>query len=220
MRLWATLLLAALLCASAAGAEAGRDGFRVIDSERGITVSVRDEPGRELPTFRGQGVIEGHVLYVLAVVLDVEGALEWAEGADETAVLRELDPRTHLIYTRTDTPWPVSDRDMVMKREVDVLEAGSSFRLRMQCIPRGVPKRDGVIRVTDCSSEFVLTKVDETHTSIDYLVNVDPGGNLPSFIINWAARSVPFKTLVRLEEQVKKTQSRYRPHAELWASAR
>ena len=51
-------LLALLWCTTAAG-DASDQGWRVLEQERGITVSARDEPGRELPTLRGQGIIEG-----------------------------------------------------------------------------------------------------------------------------------------------------------------
>src|SRR5262245_54835242 len=127
-------LCVALWCASATAAgEANAGAWRVLGQQRGITVSVRNEPGRELPTFRGQGVIEGNVLLVLAIVLDVEAATQWAEGADEVALVREIDARTQVIYTRTDTPWPVSDRDIIMKRRTEVLRAGEAFRLHLEC---------------------------------------------------------------------------------------
>ena len=209
-----------LLLASIATADSSNAGFRVIDSERGITVSVRDEPGQELPTFRGQGVIEGNVLYVLSVVLDAEGAMEWAEGADEVALLREIDARSHLIYSHTDTPWPVTDRDMIFKRKIEIVRPGTEFRLDLSCVREGKAEREGIIRVTDCSSTFVLRKIDETHTEIDYQVHIDPGGSLPKWLIAWASRKVPFDTLINLEGHVKKTRAKYAGSARSWASAR
>lgn len=216
-----TWLLALLMgaFASSSQADSASAGFRVVDTERGITVSVRDEPGQNLPTFRGQGVIEGDVLYVLSVVLDAEGAMEWAEGADEVQTLKQLDARVHLLYSHTDTPWPVTDRDMVIKRKVEVVKPGSEFRIALECVNEGKPVRDGIIRVTDCVSAFTLRKIDANHTEIDYIVHIDPGGSLPKWLIAWASRKVPFDTLINLEAYVKKTRSRYAPTAKAWASA-
>ena len=215
------LLVPVVLLASTVLADSSKDGWHVIDQERGITVSARDEPGRDLPTLRGQGIIEGDVLLVLSIVLDAEGSTEWAEGADEVKMVKEIDPRTHIIYTRTDTPWPVSDRDMFMKRVTEVVKAGEEFRLSVVCLPNERPEREGVIRIKDCDSHFVLRKVDANHTAIEYQVNVDPGGSLPKFLIRWASRKVPFDTLINLEEFAKKAQSRarYAHDMSLWASA-
>jgi len=220
MRPGSAVMVGTLLMSSLTAADASEPGWRVVDSERGITVSVREQPGQELPSFRGQGIIEGHVLDVLSVVLDAEGAMEWAEGADEVAILRELGPRLHLIYSHTDTPWPVTDRDMVMKRKVEVVKPAEVFRLEIECVDEGKAPREDIIRIHDCSSAFMLRKVDETHTSIDYQVRVDPEGSLPKWLVAWAARKVPFDTLVNLEAHVKKTRARYRSTSQAWASAR
>ncbi len=202
-----------------AAAHASEDGWRVVASERGITVSVRHEPGRGLPAFRGQGTIEGDVSYVLSVVLDTEGALAWAEGTDHMATLRELDPRQHLIYSHTSTPWPVRDRDMIMRRKVEVVKPGEAFRLRLDCVKEGKAPIVGCIRIQVCSSEFMLRKVDAEHTLIDYQVRIDPRGILPKWFVAWSARRVPFDTLVNLEAYVKKTRTKYAPIAAAWAKA-
>lgn len=195
------------------------DGFRVVASKRGITVSVRDEPGRGLPSFRGRGTIEGDVLYVLSVVLDTDGATAWAEGTDHMSMLQELGPRQHLIYSHTSTPWPVRNRDMVMKRKVEVVKPGEVFRLRLECVKDGKAPIKGCIRIHDCRSEFVLRKVDADHTSIDYQVRIDPKGILPKWFVAWSVRKVPFDTLINLEAHVKKSRAKYADTAASWAKA-
>jgi hypothetical protein len=201
------------LCLAQSGA------WRVIDRERGITITARDEPGRELPTFRGQGNIRGDVLSVLAVVADAEGAAQWAKGADRVQLVRALGPRTHLIYTYTDTPWPVSDRDMIMKRTIEVAKPGQEFWVRLVCAPKVRKPVDGVIRVTDCVSHFHLKRVDDKTTYVEYQVNLDPGGRLPDWLIRWASKKIPFETLVDLEKQVGRSKGKYEAFVREWANA-
>lgn len=212
------LFFGALLTLSASVAYA-EGGWRVIDEDRGIKVTARDEPGRELPTFRGQGNIKGKVLEVLAVILDAEGATKWAKGADEAKVLRNIDARTHVIYTLTDTPWPVSDRDMIMKRTVQVVKPAQEFHIRLQCAPKEIAEKDGIIRVKTCDTYFHIRSVDDQTTFVDYQVNLDPGGSLPEWLIAWASKKIPMETLVSLEKQVKKTGSRYAGVVKTWSEA-
>jgi len=208
--------LALTLSASVAQAEGG---WRVIDEDRGIKVTARDEPGRDLPTFRGQGNIEGNVLEVLAVILDAEGATKWAKGADEAKVLRTIDPRTHMIYTRTDTPWPVSDRDMIMKRTVQVVKSASEFHVRLLCAPKETAELGGVVRVKTCDTYFHVRAVDDHTTFVDYQVNLDPGGSLPDWLIRWASKKIPMETLISLESHVKKTGKQYASVVKTWSEA-
>lgn len=212
------LLSAGVLFLSTSAARA-EGAWRLIDEERGIKVTARDEPGRDLPTLRGQGEIKGNVLDVLAVILDAKGATKWAKGADEARVLRVVDPRTQLIYTRTDTPWPVSDRDMIMRRMVKVVKPGSEFHIRLLCAPKETAELDGVVRVKTCDSYFHIRAVDEGKTFVDYQVNLDPGGSLPDWLIRWASKKIPMETLVSLEGHVKKTMGQYAAVVSEWATA-
>lgn len=203
----------------ASAAFAGAAPWRVILKERGIVVSTREEPGRELPTFRGQGELNMPVLHALAVVLDAEGAVQWAKGADEVQTLKAVDPRTHLFYTRTHAPWPVSDRDMVIKRLIKVLDPGREFRVEMSCVTGQRPETKRVIRVSDCASHFLLRSAGEGRTYAEYQVSIDPAGSLPAWLVRWASKNIPFETLVALEERVKDTRPKYEAAAKGWATA-
>ena len=205
------------LAISAAFAEAP---WQLLSSERGITVTTRDEPGRDFPTFRGQGVLGVPVLQALAVVLDARGAMEWAVGADEVDLIRALDARSVLLYTRNHAPWPVSDRDLVVKRVVRVLRPAEEFRIDMACIDGQRPKVKRAVRVTDCASHFALRKVDATRTHVEYQVSLDPSGSLPAWLVRWASKRIPFDTLVNLERQVKKSGTKYAAEVQAWAVAR
>ncbi len=214
----------AALCAGAlffhATSALAEGNWRLIEEKRGIKVTARDQPGRELPTLRGQGNIKGGVLDVLAVILDAAGATKWAKGADEARVLRVIGPRTQLIYTRTDTPWPVSDRDMIMRRQVQVVKPGNEFHIRLLCAPQETAELDGVVRIKTCDTYFHIRAVDEQTTFVEYQVDLDPGGSLPAWLIRWASKKIPMDTLVSLESQVKKTTGRYAGVVREWADAK
>jgi hypothetical protein len=124
-------------------------------------------------------------------------------NVDEVKILRQIDARTHLIYMRLDMPWPVSDRDMVVKRVVDVVQPEREFQQHVDCVTGGRPELKGVVRITDCSSDFTLRYTAEKLTGIDYKSDADPGGSLPDWVVMWAGKRLPFQTLERLEDYVR-----------------
>jgi hypothetical protein len=204
---------------SVSPSQAEDDGFEVLEQKRGIVVSARDEPGRSLPTFRAQGTLVGPVLHVLAVLLDDARSTEWAEGADEVRVLRILDERTRIVHSRSHQPWPVQDRDLVMKRVVTVLEPGRAFSIRLTCVEGELLPMEGVLRIRDCETRITVRAVDATHTHVDYQVRADAGGSAPTWLVARATRKVPFDTLVALERQVKRTQGAYERELRHWSNA-
>lgn len=203
-----------------ARAQALSDGWRLVGQDKGVLISTRQLPGQTHPTFRGQATITGAVLHVLAVVLDSPNAIHWVKGANAMAVVQDGDGRSQLVQMLTDLPWPIRDRDTIMRRTVDVLAPASAFRVRFQCAPDEVAVPHGAIRVRHCDSHFALRAVEPGKTYVDYQVQVDPGGGLPDWSIHWMEKRVTVDTLSRLASRVQSTTGKYKSVMQRWTSER
>jgi hypothetical protein len=199
------------------GAHGQEGGWRKLHEEHGIVVSTREQSGKQMPSFRGEGEVEGNVLHVLAVLLDDTRSKQWAKNADEAELLRTVDRFTQVVYSRSHQTWPIRDRDLVMKRTIEVITPGESYRVLLRCIAGEKPEVDSVIRIKDCETEFVLRKVDTNTTHVDYRVRADPGGNNPAWAVRWASKNIPLDTLTALRRQLKKTRGEYTSVMREWA---
>jgi hypothetical protein len=193
------------------------EGWEAVKTEDGIVVSMR-EPAGELPTFRGQGTVEGSILHVLAILLDDRRSPEWFKTAQESSRLRTLDPLRSIVYSRSHQTWPAEDREMILKRTVAVQSPGQAYVVRLQCIPyaRPVPRR--TIRISDCETTFTLRKVDADHTQVEHRVRADPGGSAPLWIARALSKNVPFELLIGLRKQVQRTRGNYGGAIKEWES--
>jgi hypothetical protein len=199
-----------------ARAEDRHAGWQELENKRGITVSEREVSGKGLPWYRGQAEVPGSVLQVLAVVLDDARSKEWAKDVKEARVLRSVDPHTEIVYSRSDQTWPVRDRDLVMKRTVQVLRPGEEFRVRLVCVPEEKKEVHNVVRIKQCETVFLLRKLDANTTFVDMEMHVEPGGHHPEWAVRHAAQSVPYDTLSGLRKQVKKTAGQYAAEIHKW----
>lgn len=193
--------------------------WAVIEQNRGITVSRRVQPGCSLPSFRGQGRIKGDVLQILSVMLDLGAVGAWAHGVDTSRPIKRIDGRTHLIYLTSDLPWPVRDRDMIVRSEVDVIRPAEEFRISLRCQPDAQAEQPGVIRVRQCLSTLHLRKIDQNTTEIDYVMTLDPAGYLPRWATEWVSKATPFKTLVAIEERAAASKGEYAASVRSWSTA-
>jgi hypothetical protein len=220
-RLLALLPCAAIIALTAvSNAEAPPEpGWNIIDEQRGITVSRREQPGRGLPAFRGQGPVQGGVLQILALMLDSDSVEHWAYGIDDARLLRRIDESQDLIYLYADVPWPVRDRDMVLRRTLRVIKPGEEFQLDLACEPNAVPEVSGAVRVKQCRSAFHLRRLSSGRTEVDYHMSLDPGGLLPKWAGNYVAKHVPFKTLMAIEARAEATQGKYEAVVQRWSVA-
>lgn len=192
-------------------------GWQRIDEERGITLMRRDVEGCSLPAFRGLGVVRGGAAEIMAMMNDIDGVSKWAYGVDEARVLQQIDEASDVIYLRSDLPWPVRDRDMIVRRTVKMLEPGTEFEIRLACLPDRLPERSGIVRVRKCGSRFHLRRSSLARTKIDYIMRLDPGGFLPTWTATWVAKHTPLKTLVAIESQTASTRPQYVVAARKWS---
>jgi len=212
----AVTLLVAIFAASTAVAA---PGWKRVLSEEGITVTSREVPGRGFPTFRGVGVVQANIFDVLAVLSDIKRHTEWMDRCAEARLLRKINEREYIVYTRTDVPWPISDRDSVNRSKVDVDLARREVNVRFWAVRSGlVGPVSGVVRMDRLRGHYKLTALDMTRTKVDYQVDADPGGLLPRWLARLATRRLPLQTIRKLRGQVRRTRGWYRARIKRWLS--
>ena len=192
-------------CAGEADADAGKGPWRMVRSDGGITVVDRTVPGTKLREFRGSGVIEASVATILAVLQDTPHSPEWMkEAMQQVAIVTEGNTET--FYNRTKSPWPVADRDVVMRATTHFDVAA-----RMLCIdfvsvthPQWPPV-PRVVRMPFLRGHWYLRPLnDGKWTRAEYQVHADPGGSLPGWVVNLASKALPHGTIAALQKQVRR----------------
>jgi hypothetical protein len=200
-------MLCALVGLRTAHAE---DDWKVIDqTDEGYEVAGRSVAGQEVPTMRGRGVLHGDILHVLAILMDAGRLKEWAEGVTWTKVLQQEGGVATLFHTYAELTWPVADRDVITRAKLTVHKKGDEYELTTNAEPTALPEQDGVVRIKRTSAHFLLKKQADDKVWVEYVVESDPGGKLPKWLIRWASKKVPGETLRKLQGQVNKTRGQY-----------
>jgi hypothetical protein len=207
MRVVQIIALMAGLCFLSTSAWAAK-GWEVIDRDDGIVVSVKEVQGRSLPIFRGRGIVKGYILDVLAVLSDSAARSTWVKPCMEAKSLKVIDEFNRVVYDRTDAPWPVSDRDVVVRSKVQIDHENGVVHVGFQSDPTTpYPIPDGVVRMTRLRGFYHLVVKGPERTEVTYQIDTDPGGMLPDWVIRLASRGIPRDTLSGLREQVAKTRA-------------
>ena len=187
----------------------GEAAWKEVAIDRDVTVWSRDQTGRVLPELRARGQIYGELFHAMAVILDNERSCEWVPNCTESQEIKRLDGRTTWVYSVTDSPWPVSDRDTVVKVVAETIEPNNKYRVLMQAQPDFLPLVEGRVRIPYSNIYFLLKRVNADTIEIEYGLDVDPGGALPKWMVRRTARKTLIETIIALEAQVARTRSQY-----------
>ncbi|MFP6899944.1 MAG: START domain-containing protein [Opitutales bacterium] len=182
-------------------------GWSKVDTEDGVTVYEK-EVGDFL-AFRGEGQITAPIGKLLYVIEDPAHWKDWIENLDSGRVLEIKTPFHKVFYQVFDSPFPVTDRDIVYEAKTRRDAATGKVYVEMRSVlhPKA-PKTVGV-RVNLKYTRYEITPLANGKLHVVLETLSDPGGSLPNFLVNWAQRDYPVKLFQGLRKQVRK------PHAKL-----
>lgn len=199
------------------GAARAEGEWRPVVAKEGVRVEQRLAPDRILPELRATVEIDAGIFEVLAVIRDVPRQTEWMADCVESRRLREEGSAVSVLYNRTGAPWPVSDRDVVLRAETILLEHEAIARVRFANVADpAAPPIDGFVRMPRLVGEYELAALAPDRTRVVYRLDIDPGGSLPAWAVTRTTRDTPLYTLLGLRRQVSATRGDYADSISTW----
>jgi len=157
----------------------------------GVTVYMRDRSGTDVKELKAVGLIDAPPEVVFRVLSDYDRYREVMPYTEESKVVATEEGKVVHFYTVIDAP-VVSKRDYTL-RIVDESEwKGGHGYLKSRWTPsdKGPAPKEGVVRVKSNDGSWTLEPIDDgARTRATYLLYTDPGGSLPTFLINKANSS-------------------------------
>ena len=212
-----TRLLVMLALVGCTGVAHAAPKWKWIAREAGVAVAEREVPGRGFPTFRGVGVVKASIFQVLGVLSDTKRHTQWMDRCVEARLLRKISEKEYIVYSRTDVPWPISDRDAVYHSRVHVDRKRHIVDIRFRAVASPLKgKVKGVVRMTRLRGHYKLTAHSLNSTLVDFQVDADPAGSIPKWLARAATRRLPLQTILKLRKQVIKTRGWYKKRIQRW----
>jgi hypothetical protein len=186
--------------------QTGKGPWELVRNDKGITVHRRSVAGSKLHEFRGVGIIEAPIASVLGVLNDSEHRLEWMKEAVANTRIEQVDSYTELFYSRTGAPWPVSDRDVILRARTTIDPAARQVRIDITSETHPAwPPQKGAVRMPFLRGHWYLwPEKGGAWTRAEYQIHANPGGMLPDWIINTVSKKIPHETIAGMQKQVKR----------------
>ncbi|MEM7656998.1 MAG: START domain-containing protein [Bacteroidota bacterium] len=175
-----------------------QDEWKLEREETNIQVFTRKIPGEPLKEFKAQMEAPVPPEQILALLLDWKSNPTWTDRCSKTELVEQLSAQHLILHSFIETPWPVSDRDMVFSFEVTRKEP--AIICNMIGLPDRLPPTDKLVRITNYRGEWRLTPLENGKTQIVLQSLVDPGGSIPDWLANSSVVDSPFATMKNLSQ--------------------
>lgn len=189
------LSLALTLIGTAALAE---NQWLEVSEERGVRIERRAVEGARFEEIRASMRAPVSPAQYFRTVWNVRAFPKFVPNLKRLDVLREAENES-VVYQRIVMPL-VADRDYTLKLRRTVDEAAQVYQMLFDSdTEEGPAPTAPMVRARDIHGSWTLEPLDGgTATRVTYHMYSDPGGDIPSFIVNWAQRVAPRDLLVAM----------------------
>lgn len=205
------LAVSALLVWSAAARSLAADTgsytgavWEQIRDEDGIRVYRWQPPGTSLFAFKADTIIESTVARIATVLVDVPRRKEWMPKLIEGHIVRSISLRERIEYMAVRTPPFVATRDFVFYDRAEFDKATGELNLRFTATEDpAAPEVPSMVRGRILDSTYTLRPANQNKaTAVEMKVQIDPGGSVADWLVNFVQKNTPFNTLASVRKQV------------------
>lgn len=158
----------------------------------------------EFKAVRAEFELNASIEDYIAVVLDVDSYKEWHYRVVNPRLLTKTNDFELIYYTQISAPWPVSNRDMVLRLKLDQNTKTKVLTVIIESISDYLPVTKHVVRIPESYSKLTLTPMENTKLKAEYYIQVDPGGQIPAWVVNSVSTQAPYETFKKLIDKVER----------------
>ena len=180
---------------------AGGSDWEKVKDKNGIRVYTRTVDGSNLKDFRAVMIVPNtNVEAVKQLILDIPNYPTWMHNCSKGRVLKETSPNQRYIHTITHTPWPVTDRDVVLSI-TDRTDGDNIVTIDLLAASNQLAEQENMVRIKVLKGYWKITPKNNG-VEVIYEIHTDPAGNIPDWLANAAVVETPYKTFLGMKSKL------------------
>jgi hypothetical protein len=170
----------------------------------GVAVYNREIPNTIIKELKAETQIKTSLSSIIALLNDRETYPDWVYRCGKSMMIKKISDSEGMYYQTVVAPWPVDNRDFVV--DVKVVQDSKTKVVKQfsTCMPNYISPIPDHVRITEFDALWTLTPLKNGLVKCEYQLLVNPGGNVPAWLVNLAAIDGPYETTVNLKERVMK----------------
>lgn len=199
IRLLGLVVLVWLLAGPAAAKDAD---WRLEKDEAGIQVHTRAVDGSAYRAIRGTTRVRGRLSSIVALLQDPEYWPKLNKLFSSVRVHKQVSPTESLLHIRMDMPWPVTDRDLLSRRQVAQNPVSGAVSITEIATTGLKNPEKSYVRIVRSSQRWILTPNRDGTVDLEWSTHTDPNGPIPAAIVNHLSVGAPFNSLTTLRAAI------------------
>lgn len=209
-----TYLLAMVVCLHYSVCRAQtNDGWRLEKQADGIRVYSRFVPGKRLKSMKVVADMTGTPTQLVALFSDVDNYPAVIYKVKKAYLIRRYSESHLSYYSESEMPWPLKNRDLVIDLTFSYSAPENALHIFAKNIPDLIPLTHSAVRVPFWEAVWTVRPTGPNQMTAEYTFQVDPGGDLPAWLINLTAAVGPYQSFLKIQEAIRLPRYQHRAFA-------
>ena len=202
--MYRTLLVALMLVLKAVVVAAQCD-WKLSTEREGIKIYTGGVPGSTIKAIKVEAMFNATAAQLVALIMDVNTSPDWVYHTKSSKLLKQVSASELYYYSEVSLPWPAANRDFVAHLIVTQNPDTKVITIDGPAVAGFIPVKEGIVRIIDSKGKWIITPIGTNQIKVEYSIHVDPGGSLPSWLVNMFATEGPLKIFAGIKVQLQKS---------------
>jgi len=191
---------------NAATADDGTDGWTKVKQNKKISIAKKGVEGSPIKRMRGRATIEAPAETIYNWMTGIEKLPEVDALYRDGFIIEELDGDHGIVLSLYTAGVPlIAEREFLFLESRTTTEDGvymiTAFSVERDDVPN--PYFKSAVRAITINSGSYIKRIDDEHAWVAYVVQIDPKGWIPTFVVNKVAETAPL-IIAGLEKAINK----------------
>jgi hypothetical protein len=178
-------------------------GWKLVTESEGIKVFSQSVPNSKINALRVECEVEGSLGQVVTMLLDVEAAEKWVYHTKSCNLIKKISPSELYYYSEVSMPWPIANRDFVAHIRVSQDKVSKVVTVDAPAVPGFVEPKNDIVRISHSKGLWVLLPLPRGKVGIVYTLQVDPGGDIPAWVVNMFSAQGPLHSFRKMKQELR-----------------
>jgi hypothetical protein len=180
----------------------GQNNWILQKEKDGIKISTRQAVSSQFDDVHVEVDLPGNIEQMKSILIDISHYKDWSYAMKESVLIKQLGPGKLIYYSEIEVPWPATNRYFYANFDLKEDSLSHSIKVISLNLPDYLPASKDLLQVTFAKGLWNISTISKKAIHIDYILELNPGGNLPSWVLNLFSTKGPLETFENIRQKM------------------
>jgi hypothetical protein len=176
--------------------------WKFIKERDGIKIYTRNDTNNPVKSYRGEVDLKTTMDTMRLIIGNIKSFDWWDESISQIKVLEYVPEQSIKYYLVYHVQWPFSDRDLCVQSVVTNDSVTGVRTVMATPLLDVVPEQPDKVRIKNYWQSWTLIPLGNGMIHLTLEGSVDPGGNIPAWLVNMVITDTPLNLIKKVRSKV------------------